>query len=44
MNLLVKTKYEGWMLLEASSKPEDRVAALAAQKKLFDQMLKKAAG
>jgi sugar phosphate isomerase/epimerase len=44
MNLLVKTKYEGWMLLEASSKPADRVAALAAQKKLFDQMLKKAAG
>lgn len=44
MDLLVKTKYEGWMLLEASSKPEDRVAALAAQKKLFDQMLKKAAG
>ncbi|MCE9527317.1 MAG: sugar phosphate isomerase/epimerase [Planctomycetales bacterium] len=43
MDLLVKTKYEGWMLLEASSKPEDRVAALAAQKKLFDQMLKKAA-
>lgn len=43
MNLLVKSKYEGWMLLEASSKPEDRVAALAAQKKLFDQMLKKAA-
>ncbi|MFN0021328.1 MAG: sugar phosphate isomerase/epimerase family protein [Pirellulaceae bacterium] len=44
MDLLVKTKYEGWMLLEASSKPEDRVAALAAQKKLFDQMLRKAAG
>jgi Xylose isomerase-like TIM barrel len=44
MDLLVKTKYEGWMLLEAGSKPEDRVAALAAQKKLFDQMLKKAAG
>ena len=44
MNLLVKSKYEGWMLLEASSKPEDRIAALAAQKKLFDQMLKKAAG
>jgi len=44
MNLLVKSKYEGWMLLEASSKPADRVTALAAQKKLFDQMLKKAAG
>jgi len=44
MNLLVKSKYEGWMLLEASSKPADRIAALASQKKLFDQMLKKAAG
>ena len=44
MNLFVKSKYEGWMLLEASSKPADRIAALAAQKRLFDQMLKKAAG
>jgi sugar phosphate isomerase/epimerase len=44
MNLLVKSKYEGWVLLEAGSKPADRVAALAAQRKLFDQMLKKAAG
>ena len=43
MNLLVHSRYEGWVLLEASSKPEDRVAALAAQRKLFDRMLKKAA-
>ncbi len=43
MTMLVKSKYEGWVLLEASSKPQDRVAALATQKKLFDQMLKKAA-
>lgn len=44
MNLLVKSKWEGWVLLEASSKPADRVAALAEQKKLFDAMIKKAAG
>lgn len=44
MRLLVKSKYEGWVLLEASSKPANRVAALSAQRKLFDQMLKKAAG
>jgi sugar phosphate isomerase/epimerase len=44
LKLLVQSKYEGWVLLEASSKPADRVAALAAQRKLFDQMLKKAAG
>jgi sugar phosphate isomerase/epimerase len=44
MDLLVKTKYVGWVLLEASSKPADRVMALAAQKKLFDKMLDKAGG
>lgn len=42
MNLLVKSRYEGWVLLEASSKPADRVAALAEQKKIFDAMIKKA--
>jgi len=44
LNLLVKSKWEGWCLLENASKPADRVAALAQQRKLFDQMLKKAAG
>jgi len=43
-NLLVKTKWEGWMLCEASAKVADKVAALAEQRKLFDEMLKKAAG
>jgi sugar phosphate isomerase/epimerase len=42
--LLVKANYEGWVLLEAASKQEDYVAALAEQKKLFDQLLKGAMG
>lgn len=37
--LLVKANYEGWVLLEAASKRDDYVAALAEQKKLFDQLL-----
>lgn len=37
--LLVKTDYAGWLLLEAASKPEDKVAALAEQKALFDKLL-----
>ena len=44
INLLVKTKWEGWLLMENASKPADRVAAMAQQRKLFDEMLKKAAG
>src|SRR5262245_33948122 len=43
INLLVKTKWEGWLLMENASKPADRVAAMAQQRKLFDEMLKKAA-
>jgi hypothetical protein len=42
--LLVKANYEGWVLLEAASKQENYVAALAEQKKLFDQLLKGAMG
>lgn len=37
--LLVKSNYGGWMLLEASSEPSDRVAALTKQTRLFHQML-----
>ncbi len=44
INLLVQSKYEGWVLCEAASKQQDRMAALAAQKKLFDQMIAKAVG
>src|SRR4051794_3829303 len=43
-NLLVKTKWEGWMLCEAADKVPDKVAALAEQRKSFDAMLKKATG
>jgi sugar phosphate isomerase/epimerase len=44
INLLVKSKWEGWCLMENGSKPEDRVAAMAHERKLFDEMVKKAAG
>ncbi|MEX2176587.1 MAG: TIM barrel protein [Pirellulaceae bacterium] len=43
LSLLVKTKWEGWCLMENASKPADRVAAMAAERKLFDAMIKKAA-
>lgn len=39
VKLLVDTDYNGWVLLEAASKPADRVAALAEQKALFDKLL-----
>jgi len=42
VNLLVKSKWEGWCLMENASKPADRVAAMAAERKLFDAMIKKA--
>lgn len=42
--LLVKSNYGGWMLLEASSEPEDGVAALTKQAKLFHEMLAAAQG
>ena len=43
INLLVKSKWEGWLLMENASKPADRVAAMAQQRKLFDAMVKRAA-
>ncbi len=43
-NLLVKTKWEGWMLCEAANQVPDKVAALAEQRKMFDVLLKKATG
>jgi sugar phosphate isomerase/epimerase len=42
-DLLVKSKWEGWLLMENASKPEDRVAAMAHERKLFDAMIAKAA-
>lgn len=44
IELLVTSKYEGWVLLECSSKPADRLAALTAQRKLFEDYVKKAQG
>jgi sugar phosphate isomerase/epimerase len=43
-DLLAKTKWEGWMLCEAANQVPDKVAALTEQRKMFDAMLKKAAG
>jgi sugar phosphate isomerase/epimerase len=42
-NLLVESKWQGWMLCEAAAKVPDKVAALSEQRKLFDAMLSKAA-
>jgi len=42
MNLFVKMDYKGWILLEARTKPQDRVKALAEQRILFEQMVAKA--
>jgi len=40
--LLVKVDYGGWLLMEAASKPADRVQALGEQRKRFDHMLESA--
>ncbi len=37
--LLVDEDYEGWVLLEARTKPADRVAALAEQRELFTKLV-----
>lgn len=42
--LLVETEYTGWMLLEASGDPPDRVAALREQRELFETLLAEATG
>lgn len=39
VKLLVGADYDGWVLLEARTKPEDRVAALREQGVLFREML-----
>ncbi len=31
--------YDGWILLEARTKPEDIVAAMTEQRKLFDKLM-----
>ena len=40
--LLVGVDYDGWVLLEARTKPADRVAALAEQKRLFMEIVTQA--
>lgn len=39
MNLFVKIKYDGWILLEARTKPEDRIAAMKEQLEVFNTMI-----
>jgi hypothetical protein len=39
--LLQAADYTGWMLLEAGKPPQDRVAALKEQRRLFDELLAK---
>ncbi len=42
MNLFVAMDYAGWILLEARTKQEDRVKALAEQREVFEEMVAKA--
>ncbi len=42
MNLFVTMDYDGWILLEARTKPDDRVKALAEQKQVWLGIIKKA--
>lgn len=39
MDLFVGMDYTGWILLEARTDPEDRVAALQEQRELFEEMV-----
>lgn len=43
-DLFVAMDYAGWILLEARTKPKDRVAALIEQRELFEKMVAKAQG
>ena len=42
MNMFVAMDYAGWILLEARTKQEDRVKALAEQREVFEDMVAKA--
>jgi len=39
MNLFVEINYEGWILLEARTEPEDRIAAMKEQMDVFNTMI-----
>lgn len=42
IDLFVAMDYKGWILLEARTKPKDKIAALKEQRAVFDAMVKKA--
>ena len=44
VDLLVRCGWDGWALLEVSDKVPDRVAALAEQRELWEQMVARATG
>jgi sugar phosphate isomerase/epimerase len=39
MNLFTDMNYKGWILLEARTSPDDRIAAMKEQKRLFNEMI-----
>lgn len=42
MDLFVGIDYDGWILLECRTAPDDRIAAMAEQQKVWKQMVRKA--
>jgi len=44
MKLLVDMEYAGWVLLEARTKPEDRIKALVEQRQIWEEMIAKCEG
>ena len=42
IDLFVGIDYKGWILLEARTKPKDRIAALIEQRQVFERMVKNA--
>ncbi|MBN1815999.1 MAG: sugar phosphate isomerase/epimerase [Sedimentisphaerales bacterium] len=42
IDLFVKMNYKGWILLEARTKPKDRIAALVEQRQVFEEMVRAA--
>ena len=37
--LLNSARYKGWLLIEASDTPDDRIAALARERKAFEKLM-----
>lgn len=42
MGLFVKMDYQGWILLECRTNPEDKVAVLKEQNEVFKSMIRNA--